>query len=281
MTEAQLNARRQNAQLSTGPRTSAGKKRSSLNAVRHGLTGQIIVHTREDQEAFTKHCDGIREALAPEGVLEIDLAQAIAEDRWRLNRARALENSIFALGQIDHVPEDSDDPDVDAALAQGRTWMAHARELQLLTTYENRIRRSVEKNTAELRALQNDRKFAPIEAELERRLNARFEGGNDDLAGDPPSETPDSSVRFFEGSDPASDSPEPEGFTEESAAPPPDPATQPSRQTPPQRTTPRPEPPNTPPEPTRPPTMQDVYDIIGHPGDEWVRNPIGQIVPRR
>jgi hypothetical protein len=192
MTEAQLNARRQNAQLSTGPRTIAGKKRSSLNAFRHGLTGQIIVHTPEDQEAFNKHCDGIREALAPEGALELDLAQAIAEDRWRLNRARALENSIFALGQTEHVPEDSDNPDVDAALAQGRTWIAHAHELQLLSTYENRIRRSVEKNTAELRALQAERKAAIAKAEEEARLLVQLadaEGGNYDPADDFPVET--------------------------------------------------------------------------------------------
>jgi hypothetical protein len=265
MTEAQLNARRENAKHSTGPRTEAGKKRSSLNAVRHGLTGQIIVHTLEDQQAFTKHCDGIREALAPEGALEIDLAQAIAEDRWRLNRARALENSIFALGQTEHVPEDSDQPELDAALAQGRTWMDHARELSLLTTYENRIRRSVEKNTAELRALQAERKFAPVEAQLEHLLNAQFEGGNDDPAGDVPAETPDSSVRFFEDRDPASDQPEPERFTEKSAAPPPEPATQPGPQEPPQPTAPRRGPRNNRPEPTRQPTMDDVYAIIGYP----------------
>jgi hypothetical protein len=179
MTEAQLTARRENAQLSRGPRTPEGRKRSSLNAFRHGLTGQIVVQTPEDQEAFNKHCNGIREALAPVGALEIDLAQAIAEDRWRLNRARALENAIFALGQSEDVSQDSGNPDVDAALAQGRTWMAHARELNLLTTYESRIRRSVEKNTAELRALQAQRKTATAEA--------------------------DSSVRFFKGqtSDPA------------------------------------------------------------------------------
>lgn len=34
---------RTNAQNSTGPKTEAGKQRSSLNALRHGLTGQIVV----------------------------------------------------------------------------------------------------------------------------------------------------------------------------------------------------------------------------------------------
>jgi hypothetical protein len=191
MTAAQLTACRENAQHSTGPRTQAGKKRSSLNAFRHGLTGQIVIHTPEDEQAFKKHCDGIREALAPVGALELDLAQAIAEDRWRLNRARALENSIFALGQSEHLLQDSGNPEVDAALAQGRTWMAQAHQLHLLTTYENRIRRSVEKNTAELHALQAQRKAAIAKAEEEAVLLvqlAQTEGGDYDPADDFPPE---------------------------------------------------------------------------------------------
>jgi hypothetical protein len=193
MTEAQLTANRENAQHSTGPRTPAGRKRASLNAYRHGLTGQIIMHTPEDQQAFKKHCEGIREALAPVGALEADLAQAIAEDRWRLNRARALENSIFALGQGEHLCEDAGHhPEVDTAFAQGRTWMAHAHELHLLTTYESRIRRSVEKNTAELRAMQAERKAAVAKAEEEARLLvqlAEAEGGDYDPADDFPPES--------------------------------------------------------------------------------------------
>ena len=191
MTEAQLTANRENAQHSTGPRTPEGRKRSSLNAFRHGLTGQIIIHTPEDEQAFKKHCNGIREALAPVGALELDLAQAVAEDRWRLNRARALENSIFARGQGEHLHEISGHPEVATAFAQGRVWMDHAHELHLLTTYENRIRRSVEKNTAELRALQAERKAAIAKAEEEAWLLvqlAEAEGGDYDPADDFPPE---------------------------------------------------------------------------------------------
>ncbi len=39
---------RQNAQHSTGPRTEAGKRRSSLNALQHGLTATSAVLPSED-----------------------------------------------------------------------------------------------------------------------------------------------------------------------------------------------------------------------------------------
>ena len=43
---------RANAAHSTGPKTEAGKKRSSLNAYRHGLTGQTIILPAEDLVAY-------------------------------------------------------------------------------------------------------------------------------------------------------------------------------------------------------------------------------------
>ena len=51
-TRAAIN--RANAQHSTGPRTEAGKKRSSLNALRHGLTGHVIVMPGEDLAAYER-----------------------------------------------------------------------------------------------------------------------------------------------------------------------------------------------------------------------------------
>jgi hypothetical protein len=91
---AQLNANVANAQKSTGPKTEKGKHRTRLNAYRHGLTGQICLLTADEHEAFDQHCSGIRESLEPVGALETELAQSIAEDHWRLKRARAIETGI-------------------------------------------------------------------------------------------------------------------------------------------------------------------------------------------
>src|SRR5580658_3166349 len=153
----QLAANIANAQKSTGPKTDQTKQRTRLNAYRHGLTGQICIFTPEEREAFDGHCTGIREALEPVGALELDLAQSIAEDRWRLKRARAVESGIYALGQSQPAGDDLGQIQVGEALAQARTWLADGKNLQLLTLYEQRIHRSVEKNTAELAALQTKR----------------------------------------------------------------------------------------------------------------------------
>jgi hypothetical protein len=155
---AQLSANIANAQKSTGPKTEQGRSRTRLNAYRHGLTGQVCIFTPEEQEAFDLHCTGIRQALDPVGALESDIAQSIAEDRWRLQRARALESGIFALGQPQTSAADQGQTQINEALAQARTWLGDGKKLQLLTLYEQRIHRAVEKNTAQLAALQTTRK---------------------------------------------------------------------------------------------------------------------------
>lgn len=85
----QIAANRRNAAKSTGPRTDAGKRVSSLNAYTHGLTSQILVMTAEQAEAYERFTDAIVQDLRAVGAMEIQIARSIADTEWRINRAAA------------------------------------------------------------------------------------------------------------------------------------------------------------------------------------------------
>jgi hypothetical protein len=168
--ETYLTAHELNPNHSTGPRTPEGKSRCRLNAYRHGLTGQLCVFTPEEQQAYEKHCKIVHEGLAPVGDFERDLAQSIADDGWRLKRARAIEASTFALGMHEHLIDNTGHGQVDDAFAQARTWRKDAHNLQLLTVYEQRIQRAMDKNLAQFKARQKERKEEAAEAMRQAKL---------------------------------------------------------------------------------------------------------------
>src|SRR5690349_8598306 len=86
-TRAAIN--RANAQHSTGPRTEAGKKRSSLNALRHGLTGHVIVMPGEDLAAYERFAKSFFDEYQPKTPTEQSLVQTIVDITWKVNRATA------------------------------------------------------------------------------------------------------------------------------------------------------------------------------------------------
>jgi hypothetical protein len=159
--EKQIDANRRNAFLSTGPNTEAGRNRSRMNALRHGLTGQVTTMTDEDRAAHDQFSKALIEDLAPEGAMETQLAQRIATDSWRLNRAAAIEDNLFALGQLQNGGQACPDvAQIDAALTTAHVFTRESKQLQLLTLYEQRINRSLQKNLAMLQQLQAARKAA-------------------------------------------------------------------------------------------------------------------------
>jgi hypothetical protein len=196
---AQFAANQANAQHSTGPTTPEGKQRTSLNASKHGLTGQFRLLTAAEIPLFDAHCKSILEALAPVGALELDIAQAIAEDRWRLKRARGIDTGIFGAGQKGLLGfpraaatyEDPEDLRNEDNLIHGRTWLSRKEEFLLLALYEQRINRTIERNMAELRTLRAERqaacRLALEEAQLLSQL-ALSKGEKYDAAADLPAE---------------------------------------------------------------------------------------------
>jgi hypothetical protein len=130
--------------------------------------------TPADQVAYQSHCQGIHQALAPQGSMEIGLVQSIADDRWRLLRAAAIDNSTFAIGLSEPDQYIAHHEEVDAAFSQAVAWASEAKNLNLLTLYEGRIQRRVEKNIALLRQYQQDRQAALNQAVEEAALLAQF-----------------------------------------------------------------------------------------------------------
>ena len=137
-------ANRANAQLSTGPRTLVGKRRSSLNALRHGLTARTAVLPSEDPAAYDSHHQQFRDEYQPATPTESQLVRELADTSWRLNRIPLIEARLLS-GQ-DSLPIRE----------------TH-RLFQSLGVQSNRLFRQFHKTLDQLRAIQADRR------QLERR----------------------------------------------------------------------------------------------------------------
>jgi hypothetical protein len=138
---------RANAKPSTGPRTEPGKQRSSLNALRHGLTARTAVLPTEDPGAYRHHIQQFFDEYAPATATETQLVHEIANTAWRLNRIPLLEAELLSAGLI------SDAPSPQTLIPQ----------LATLGLHGSRLSRQFQKAVEQLRDIQDERR------QLERR----------------------------------------------------------------------------------------------------------------
>lgn len=95
MTRSRLEANRQNAQKSTGPRTREGKAVSSQNAMRHGILSTQPVLPTESADDFEALRERLFRELQPKSVLEELAVEALTHSAWRLRRVWAAETSLL------------------------------------------------------------------------------------------------------------------------------------------------------------------------------------------
>ena len=158
-TPAQVAANQANAQLSTGPTSAAGKAKSSLNAVKTGLTGRTVLLPSEDAALYEQHLARFVQEHAPVGDAEQTLVQSLADTQWRLLRIPSLEAGIYALGRLEFADLfANEDESVRTHLISAKTLLVYQRQLNNLNLQENRLRRQREKDTGALRELQESRK---------------------------------------------------------------------------------------------------------------------------
>jgi len=150
---------RANSQFSTGPKTAEGKKQSSLNALRHGLTGQIVVMPTEDLAAYQLHLKSFTDEYRPKGATEAHLVQALADTSWRLNRAAALESNLLTLSVAGQLNPFADSPQqVQDAMSIVAALESQSKALANLSMHSQRLSRQFERTVAQLRDLQKTRR---------------------------------------------------------------------------------------------------------------------------
>ena len=134
---------RANSQHSTGPRTVAGKENSRYNALRHGLTSQMVVMPTEDPQIYERHLKSFNDEYQPQSATEANLVQALADTAWRLNRVTAIEGTLLT----------------EAADNQRFGKLeSHLKALATLSLHSQRLSRQFERAVAQLRDLQQIRR---------------------------------------------------------------------------------------------------------------------------
>ena len=156
-TPAQSAASRLNGARSSGPASEAGKTRSALNGVRHGLSGRtFFLLPDEDPAGFREHEATWLAAWTPRDLLEHEAAAAAIRAMWREIRADRLEaqvlTDLFAAGAI------MDDAERQAAKVAGM------KALGTLLRYRGRIEREHRRAMDALDALRQRRLPRPSPA---------------------------------------------------------------------------------------------------------------------
>ncbi len=173
-TEAQINANRQNAQNSTGPRTAEGKAAVAHNALKHGLFSVDDVVFDEHQDDYDLLKEKMLVEMRPAGYMELVLAERVVGLSWRLRRAERMHNQAIEVllrrevtgpsarqtkmlyHQCYNVPENAMtfyDEDMGLSFITVDDF-AHSRVIERLLMYERRIEQSLDRTMTKLKKLQ-------------------------------------------------------------------------------------------------------------------------------
>jgi hypothetical protein len=109
-----------------------------------------------DAESHRKFIAEFVASLKPDGMLEIQLAQRLAQDTWRINRIHAVEENIFALGHSEpYAKMETAHPEIHAAMVQALTFRNDPKLLANLALYEQRLTKNFHLNLNQLLKLQS------------------------------------------------------------------------------------------------------------------------------
>jgi hypothetical protein len=145
-----------NKQASRPKTITLDDQRSVLRGSRNPVTGQAVLMTETDADSHRRFIAEYVAALKPDGMIEIQLAQRLAQDTWRINRVHAVEENIFALGHSEPFANiQSAHPEIHAATVQALTFRNDPKLFSYLATYEQKLTKNFHVNFNLLLKLQS------------------------------------------------------------------------------------------------------------------------------
>jgi len=98
-TQSQIDANCENAKLSTGPITEAGKSSSARNSQTHGLFTREPHVESDEQDLYAEFSDSLYIELGPAGLLEDALANEIVGATWRLRQCASADAEVHGFDE--------------------------------------------------------------------------------------------------------------------------------------------------------------------------------------
>jgi hypothetical protein len=145
--------------LDASNRTPEGRARSKMNALRHGLTARVVVLPSEDMDAYTQFSKEIVDSLDAQTPVERQFAQTVADNQWRINRIRSIEDGMLGMGHFEAAGDfDCPTPEIHSAMTAARAFRDNSKSFVNLSIYEQRLHRSMKESLRQLRELQAERR---------------------------------------------------------------------------------------------------------------------------
>jgi len=144
----EINEKEKEMSLFNRPKTiNVERHKAVLVGQRNPLTGHAVLMTEEDAKSHRAFIREYSAALKPDGMVEIQLAQRLAQDTWRINRLHAIEENIFALGHSEpYANIESAHPEIHAAMVQALVFRNDPKAFAHLTLCEQRITKNFHAN---------------------------------------------------------------------------------------------------------------------------------------
>ena len=152
-----------------------------MNAMRHGLTARVVVLPTEDMAAYNHFSTEIVDSLDAQTPLERQFAWTIADNQWRINRIRSIEDGMLGMGHFEAAGDfDAPNPEIHAVMTAAKAFRENSNAFVNLSICEQRLHRALREALRQLKELQT-----------ERRERAKIEADNPvDLPAKPPTSTP-------------------------------------------------------------------------------------------